>query len=171
MNYQKKSPNNKPEDLVAKLQVFSQLQYDKRQLLKTTLAQVTLNDQTDQAQQRLLLQNSEPNNDHRTKQSNAWNIMSKLRLYIPVASVALIIIVAGTFMARKNNLTNTKINNFSSEQTVPNGSIENTINSFSADINAESSIDQQALAESQAATEEISNNLKQLGDVNNDTSF
>lgn len=171
MNYQKKSPNNKPEDLVAKLQVFSQLQYDKRQLLKTTLAQVTLNDQTEQAQQRLLLQNSEPNNDHRTKQSNAWNIMSKLRLYIPVASVALIIIVAGTFMARKNNLTNTKINNFSSEQTVPNGSIENTINSFSADINAESSIDQQALAESQAATEEISNNLKQLGDVNNDTSF
>lgn len=171
MNYQKKSPNNKPEDLVAKLQVFSQLQYDKRQLLKTTLAQVTLNDQTDQAQQRLLLQNSEPNNDHRTKQSNAGNIMSKLRLYIPVASVALIIIVAGTFMARKNNLTNTKINNISSEQTVPNGSIENTINSFSADINAESSIDQQALAESQAATEEISNNLKQLGDVNNDTSF
>lgn len=171
MNYQKKSPNNKPEDLVAKLQVFSQLQYDKRQLLKTTLAQVTLNDQTEQAQQRLLLQNSEPNNDHRTKQSNAGNIMSKLRLYIPVASVALIIIVAGTFMARKNNLTNTKINNISSEQTVPNGSIENTINSFSADINAESSIDQQALAESQAATEEISNNLKQLGDVNNDTSF
>lgn len=171
MNYQKKSPNNKPEDLVAKLQVFSQLQYDKRQLLKTTLAQVTLNNQTDQAQQRLLLQNSEPNNDHRTKQSNAGNIMSKLRLYIPVASVALIIIVAGTFMARKNNLTNTKINNISSEQTVPNGSIENTINSFSADINAESSIDQQALAESQAATEEISNNLKQLGDVNNDTSF
>lgn len=171
MNYQKKSPNNKPEDLVAKLQVFSQLQYDKRQLLKTTLTQVTLNEQTDQAQQRLLLQNSEPNNDHHTKQPKAWLIMSKLRLYIPVASVALFIIVAGTFMARKNNLNNTKINNISSEQTVPNGSIENTINSFSADINAESSIDQQALAESQAATEEISNNLKQLGDVNNDTSF
>lgn len=155
MKPQNNQNHQKPEDIANKLQVFSQLQPNKRNLLSSILRSVS----------------SQTNNGYDKPAPNIF--ISKLRLYVPAAAIFVVVVLSATFLLTKKpaNTTNPISSNLSSEQTAVNGSVENAISSIGADVESESSLSQQVISDGQAASQDVNNAIKQLGEVSNDNGF
>lgn len=155
MKPQNNQNHQKPEDIANKLQVFSHLKVNKREILSSAL--LSIPSQT-------IKVNSKP-------KPNIF--ISKLRLYVPAAAIFVIVVLSATllFTKRPTNTTNPISSNLSSEQTAVNGSVDNVINSIGADLESENSLSKQVITDGQTASQEINTAVKQLGDTSNDSSF
>ncbi len=149
--------NNSPEEYAKKLNEFNGFSINKRHLLNNTL-------------QRIDREKDTPRSVVPETKNNP--MLNQLRAYIiPVATFMLVVIFSGVFFFRNSNPNiNSNITNKLS-QSAPNGTIENTFNSVSADLADENSINEQAMNQGENVVKEMSNDIKQLGDISNDPSL
>lgn len=155
MKPQNNQNHQKPEDIANKLQVFSHLKANKREILSSALLSI-------------------PSQNIKINSKPKPNIfISKLRLYVPAAAIFVVVVLSATllFTKRPTNTTNPISSNLSSEQTAVNGSVDNVINSIGADLESENSLSKQVITDGQTASQEINTAVKQLGDTSNDSSF
>lgn len=155
MKPQNNQNHQKPEDIANKLQVFSHLKANKREILSSALLSI-------------------PSQNIKINSKPKPNIfISKLRLYVPAAAIFVVVVLSATllFTKRPTNTTNPISSNLSSEQTAVNGSVDNVINSIGADLESENSLSKQVITDGHTASQEINTAVKQLGDTSNDSSF
>ncbi len=153
--YNNKS-NNSPEEYAKKLKELKGFSFNKRHLLNNTL-------------QRIDKENNSPRSVIPETKNNP--ILNQLRLYIPIATIMLVVIFGGVFFFKNNNSNINNNNTNKLSQSAPDGTIENTFNSISADLADESSINDQAMTKGENVVQEVSNEIKQLGDISNDPSL
>lgn len=161
--------NKKDEKIAKKLAAFCNNSDECKDLFADTLSKLDTAD-TDAQLRNILNATSKNGHTDSEPQSYATSRFSRVKIYMPIAAVALLL-AGGIFIGNKgfeNDSTLSIINNSANK---PDGSVATTALSLTAESSSELDIENQLQADTQASIDEIYNSTKSLGDISNEISL
>lgn len=160
--------NKEDEKIAQKLGVFCNNTDKCKDLLIDTLNKIEVLDSD--VQMRNMLNSTKSEYDASSTQPAFVSRFSRIKVYMPIAAVALIL-AGGIFIGNRgfeNSSTLDIINNSSNK---PDGTVSTTTSAITTETNNELDIENQLQAETQASVDEIYNTAKSIGDTSNELSL